>query len=135
VDDPRRRHKIYHRRPRDRVRCPVTSLLVAFRTLLAVGVGVHAGNRDPSGFVWGLVTFLTGLLGVFVYLLVLLTEDSGGEDEETIRVCPACSARLTGSPAYCPDCGEPLGDDTFENVNTTSELRAAAERFAARDAE
>jgi predicted amidophosphoribosyltransferase len=54
------------------------------------------------------VTVLTGLLGVAVYAVALL---AGADDDDPVRVCPACSARHEGRPAHCPDCGEPLDDD------------------------
>lgn len=91
-------------------------------TLVAGGVGIHASNRGRSGFLWGFVTFFTGLLGLVIYLVVLANAaDSPSDDDsgaETLRVCPACSSSHPGTPAYCSDCGEPLGPDDETGVAT-----------------
>jgi hypothetical protein len=103
-------------------------VLVVFWTILAVGVGVHAANRDRSAFLWGLVTFFTGLLGAFVYALVLASAAQSDDDaSDEVRVCPSCSARHTGSPAHCPDCGDPLSDD--DEATVASVLRSGSQGY------
>lgn len=74
--------------------------------LIAIGVGIDAGNRDRSGFFWFLVTFFLGLFGVVIYLLVI--RDTGDDEPEDLRVCPNCSTGHAGSPNFCSNCGEPL---------------------------
>jgi hypothetical protein len=78
--------------------------------VLTVAVGVDAHNRGRSGFLWGLLTFFTGIVGAFVYVLVLLSGDDS-EDPESVRICPNCSATHSGTPEYCSDCGEALDRD------------------------
>lgn len=84
---------------------------------VAVAVGIHASSRNRSGFVWGLATFLLGIVGVVVYLLALLLTDDppdgedGNDDIDRFRRCPACSTRHEGEPNYCAECGEPLDED------------------------
>lgn len=86
-----------------------------FGIALTIGVGVHAHNRGRSGFLWGLLTFFTGIIGAFIYLLVTLTSDGDdtGDDgrSDVRRVCPACSSVHAGEPNYCEECGEALGPD------------------------
>lgn len=99
----------------------VIGLLVGL--VLTVAVGVDAHRRGRSGFLWGLLTFFTGVVGAFVYALVVLTGDGGksgsGEGEtDAVRVCPNCSATHAGTPDYCSDCGEPLDADDDASVAT-----------------
>ena len=91
-----------------------------FGVVLTVGVGVHANNRGRSGFIWGLLTLLTGVIGAFVYSLVILTGDGAPneEDPDHRRVCPNCSATHTGRPEYCNACGEALGSDDDKPTGT-----------------
>lgn len=58
-------------------------------------VGIHATNRGRSGFVWWMVTFFTGPIGVLVYLLVVL---NALDDPDLPEPCPSCSAEYTGLP-------------------------------------
>jgi len=96
----------------------VALVVLLFWTSVAAAVGIHASSRGRSGFVWGLVTFLTGLIGVGVYLLALLVTDDppddrdGDSDDATrVRVCPTCSTSHEGAPNYCSACGESLDED------------------------
>lgn len=92
----------------------VALVVLLLLTTVAVAVGIHASSRGRSGFVWGLVAFLMGLVGVVVYLLALLitddppTDRDDQDDPQQRRVCPECSTSHEGSPNYCSECGEPL---------------------------
>lgn len=100
-------------------------VLLILWTMIAVGVGVHATNRGRNGFLWGLITVFTGLIGLGIYAVVLA---STAEDEpDTIRVCSSCGARREGRPDYCPDCGEPLGAD--DETVTASILRSGSQGY------
>lgn len=74
----------------------------------AVGVGVHAMDHGRSPFFWGILTILTGLIGLAAYIAVIGTQLDDPNREENVVVCPNCSSRHDDSPAYCSDCGEPL---------------------------
>jgi len=91
----------------------VVFFAILFWTALAVGVGIHAMDRGRSGFLWGLLTFFTGLVGLLVYAVVVGTaaDTVDDDDAERVRRCPECSASHEGSPNYCADCGEPLDED------------------------
>lgn len=97
--------------------------------VLTVAVGVDAHNRGRSGLLWGLLTFLTGVIGAFIYALVVLTGDGADADEgsDTRRVCSNCSAAHTGAPDYCSDCGEPLGAD--DDAPVASILRSGSQGY------
>lgn len=85
-------------------------LILLVWIVIIAGVVVDARSRGRSWPLWGTVVFFTGFVGLFVYAVVLLTES---EDEPAqVRVCPSCSARHTGDPDYCSECGEPLGAET-----------------------
>ena len=101
-----------------------------FGITLTVGVGVHAHNRGRSGFIWGLLTLFTGIIGAFIYVLVVLTGDGAhveGEDPDHRRVCQNCSATHTGQPEYCSGCGEALGAD--DDKPTGSVLRSGSQGY------
>lgn len=80
-------------------------LLVVLWAGVSSLVGIHAMNRGRSGLLWWLVTFFTGLIGVVIYLLVVL---NALDDPDRPSACPACSGEYTGSPDYCPHCGEAI---------------------------
>lgn len=106
--------------------------LLLFGLLLGIGltvaVGIDAHNRGRSGFVWGLLTFFTGLLGAFIYALVVLTDDGTDRaDVDEVRRCSNCSATHPGSPDYCSECGEPLGSDDDTPVATV--LRSGSQGY------
>jgi len=101
-----------------------------FGVALTVGVGVHAHNRGRSGFIWGLLTLFTGLIGAFIYVLVVLTGDgaqAADEDPDHRRVCPNCSTAHAGQPEYCSECGEALGSD--DDRPTGSVLRSGSQGY------
>ncbi|WP_372912385.1 zinc ribbon domain-containing protein [Salinigranum sp.] len=106
--------------------------LLAFGLLLGVvltvTVGVDAHNRGRSGFLWGLLTLFTGLVGAFFYALVVLTGDGATDDgPDTVRYCSACATAHMGTPAFCSDCGESLGTD--EDRAVASVLRSGADGY------
>jgi hypothetical protein len=91
-------------------------LAILFWTGSAVAVGIHAFNRDRSGFLWAALVFVTGLVGLLIYVIVAGTaadEVDDDDDAEQLRRCPECERSHEGSPNYCMECGEPLdeGDD------------------------
>ena len=109
-------------------------LVVAlFWITVAVAVGIHASSRGRSGFVWGLVTFLLGIVGVVVYLLALLItddpphEEDGDDDPDRFRRCPACATDHDGEPNYCAECGEPL--DADDDVVAARILRSGSRGY------
>jgi len=88
-------------------------VVLLFWTALAVGVGIHAMDRGRSGFLWGLLTFFTGLVGLLIYAVVAGTaaDTVDDDDPDRFRRCPACSTRHEGEPNYCSECGDPLDED------------------------
>lgn len=103
-------------------------LVAAFLWLLvAVAVGVNAIDHDRSPFFWGVLTVLTGLIGVIVYLVVIGNELDDPDRTEGVVVCPNCSTRHPDSPAYCSDCGEPL--ETEPKTSTASMIRSGPDAY------
>jgi membrane protease subunit (stomatin/prohibitin family) len=112
----------------------VALVVLLLWTTVAVAVGIHASSRGRSGFVWGFVAFLMGLVGVVVYLLALLItddpptdQDDRDDDTRQRRVCPECSTGHEGSPNYCSECGEPL--DADDNVVVARVLRSGSRGY------
>jgi len=103
-------------------------ILLILWTMIAIGVGVHATNRGRNGFLWGLLTVFTGLLGVGIYAVVLASAaDADSDEPDTVRVCSSCGARQYGRPDYCSDCGEPLGE--VDETITASILRSGSQGY------
>lgn len=48
--------------------------------VLAVWVGVDAGKRGMSGWLWGLLVFFTGIVGLLVYAIVCTAGTSGARN-------------------------------------------------------
>lgn len=105
----------------------VIGLLIGI--VLTIAVGVDAHNRGRSGLLWGFLTFFTGIIGAFVYALVVLTGDGSDDDgdSDAVRVCQNCSATHDGTPAYCSDCGEPL--DEADDRPVASVLRSGSQGY------
>lgn len=105
----------------------VVALLVW--TALSVAVGIHAMDRDRSGFLWGLLTFFTGLIGLLIYAVVAgSAADTVDDDEpERRRRCPACATSHDGTPNYCGECGEPL--DETDDVVAARILRSGSRGY------
>lgn len=102
-------------------------LALAIWPAVALVVGIHASSRDRSGAVWGLGTLFTGVIGLVVYLIVLLTADERDDDPAQLRVCPGCSSSHAGRPDYCPDCGEAL--DESADVVSARILRSGSDGY------
>ena len=94
---------------------------------VAIAVGVHALDRDRSGFFWGVLTMIAGIFGVIAYLVVIGNELDDPDRGERVVVCPNCSARHAESPQYCSDCGEPLGGE--EETSTASIVRSGSRAY------
>lgn len=103
-------------------------LIVALLWLLvSIAVGVNAMDHDRSPFFWGLLTILTGLIGVIIYLIVLGNELDDPDRDEPVVVCPNCSTRHTNDLAYCSDCGEPLSEE--DEAGTASIIRSGPNAY------
>lgn len=103
-------------------------IVVAFLWVVAaIGVAMHAMDHDRSPFFWGILTILTGLIGLAVYIVVIGTQLDDSDRDENVVVCPNCSARHTESPSYCSDCGEPL--DREDETSTASIVRSGSNAY------
>ena len=56
-----------------------------------------------------------------------LDDPDRGEDGSGVVVCPSCSTRHRGSPAYCSDCGQDLAEAAERR--TASVLRSGADGY------
>jgi RNA polymerase subunit RPABC4/transcription elongation factor Spt4 len=88
--------------------------LVGFSTLLHLGlaiwVGYDANRRGMSGLLWGLLVFLTSLVGLVVYLLVAQGQGDRGASSASVAagdepLCPTCREPLKSDFKNCPKCG------------------------------
>lgn len=102
--------------------------------MVAFVVALDASRRGRHAGLWGLLTFLAGIFGAVLYVVVVVaTEDPGdgadgdGGDPATVRLCPECSARHDGSPDYCADCGAELRPDDERPVGRL--LRSGSRRY------
>jgi RNA polymerase subunit RPABC4/transcription elongation factor Spt4 len=102
-------------------------LVAMLWVLISVAISVHAMDRDRSPFFWGILTIFTGIVGVFVYLVVIGTELDDPERSENVVVCPDCSTRHTDAPTYCSECGTSL--ETTAETNTASILRSGSRAY------
>jgi hypothetical protein len=99
-----------------------------FGLLLTGIVAVDAANRNRSALIWGMATFFTGVLGAFVYALVVLTGDGAESgDPDVVRTCSACGTGHEGTPNYCRECGEPMDDADDRPVATV--LRSGSDGY------
>lgn len=95
--------------------------------LVAVAVSVHAMDRGRSGFFWGILTVITGIFGVVIYLVVMGNELDDPDRGENVVVCPNCSARHDDSPDYCSDCGEQLEEE--DETSTARVIRSGSNAY------
>ena len=74
--------------------------------VLGVWVGVDAHKRGSNGYLWGLLVFVTPLIGLIVYLLW------AGDILESFSQNSATQATASSPPpseSACSNCGEQLG--------------------------
>jgi len=79
---------------------------------LAVWVGYDANRRGHHGPLWGLLVFVTGIVGLIVYLLVapqLGQKSNGLPFVGSVRHCPGCRQEVQPDFRLCPQCGTSLG--------------------------
>ena len=74
-------------------------LLIAFWVLLAVWAALDAAWRGMRPFAWGLLVFLTGLIGFAAYMIARLPGP---------RPCPNCGEQVYWRYVRCPSCGASL---------------------------
>lgn len=93
---------------------------------LAIWVGFDADRRGSNGFLWGLLVFFTGVVGLIVYLIVIPTMarrgEPGGEAGSALVAavvppgpaspgaarCGSCGAQVQADFRVCPECGASL---------------------------
>jgi hypothetical protein len=83
---------------------------------VALAVGVDAARRGRRGDVWGVITFLTGPVGLVVYVLVVLGSiarhpgDEGDDDTDDGATdggdgdAPVAHVVRSGARGYCSNC-------------------------------
>ena len=93
--------------------------------VLAVWVGVDAQKRGSNGYLWGLLVFVTSIVGLVVYLLWLsgtmekISEGvhrsqappAAAEEvvvDAVVLACPACGGDVEENFKVCPACGKSL---------------------------
>jgi len=68
----------------------------------ALWVYWHAQKHDVARpFLWALLTLLTWVIGLVVYLIV-------HSDDGTFALCPTCGSRVKREYQKCPQCGNAL---------------------------
>jgi hypothetical protein len=99
------------------------------QTALAIWVGIDANKRGMNGLLWGLLVFITFVVGLIVYLIVVAQptqaaqaappgapppsvgaapSQPGAPDPAAVR-CDECGGSLEPSFRTCPYCGAALG--------------------------
>jgi RNA polymerase subunit RPABC4/transcription elongation factor Spt4 len=85
--------------------------------VLAVWVWSDANRRGMQGVLWGLLVFVTSIVGLVVYLIVSsgsISQLNGNRSREpqegaaSAGCCSRCRAALQPGFKVCPYCGEPL---------------------------
>lgn len=90
------------------------SLMGLIQAGLAVWVGLDARGRGLNGLLWGLLVFVTGIVGLLVYLIAGPAIQSGaaGATEAAApspsAICPDCSGAVEADFKACPRCGRSL---------------------------
>ncbi|MHA1168211.1 MAG: zinc-ribbon domain-containing protein [Candidatus Hodarchaeales archaeon] len=96
----------------------ITLVGLLFQLFLAVLIYRDANdNNDPNAFLWGVVVFFTGIIGIIVYLLVKSRSPMKQYDPSreiplrrtsATRFCPYCGTIVEKTSKFCMDCGAKL---------------------------
>ena len=76
---------------------------LTIQSILAVFVAGDASERGLSGRFWGAVTFISGIPGIVIYLL--LRPD---RSPDIIYVCQECRTKNPEENNFCSECGTEL---------------------------
>ena len=92
--------------------------------ILAIWVGVDAQKRGSNGYFWGLLVFVTSIIGLLVYLLWItgsmerISEEVHQSraqaapgpvvDAAVVPGCPSCGGDIEDDFKVCPACGKSL---------------------------
>jgi hypothetical protein len=91
--------------------------------ILAVWVGLDAQKRGSNGYFWGLLVFVTSIIGLLVYLLWVtdamekISQEvhqsraqtpAGPVVDAVVPACPSCGGDIEDGFKVCPACGKSL---------------------------
>jgi heme/copper-type cytochrome/quinol oxidase subunit 2 len=86
------------------------SLIVWFiiNVLLCVWIYRDAESRGMNGALWLIIVFISGIIGLIVYLIVRgekTRRPSPYTAPSPVRKCPYCGREIDVSANFCPYCG------------------------------
>ena len=90
-------------------------IAMLFQLLLAWLVYKDANdNHDPNATLWAMIVFLSGIMGIIIYLLVKSRSPKKQYDPNAeiplrktsaIRYCPNCGTNVDNTSKFCMGCG------------------------------
>jgi len=76
--------------------------------LVSLWVKKDAGERGKNGIKWFSIVFLTGFIGLIIWLII--RPPIGGEKKEPDRRCPNCGRIIPFVARTCPYCSKKFED-------------------------
>jgi hypothetical protein len=90
--------------------CVIILIPFIIGIIIAIWVYKDAEKRGSSGVLWLLIVFVTGIIGLIIWLVV--RPPIGGHPQQqqgTGRMCPNCGRPIPMDAQVCPYCGKNFG--------------------------
>jgi len=88
--------------------CLIPIMWLVISILLCIWVYRDAESRGMSGVLWLIVVFLTGIIGLIIYLVVRKEKTTAPAPAPVTRMCPHCGRSIPPEVKFCPHCGKEL---------------------------
>lgn len=76
--------------------------------LLCIWIYKDAESRGMNGALWLIIVFISGIIGLIVYLVVRKEKErqpSPYTATPSVRYCPYCGKEIDANANFCPYCG------------------------------
>jgi hypothetical protein len=93
--------------------CVIPILWLIIAVLIGIWVYRDAEKRGSSGILWLIIVFVTGIIGLIIWLIV--RPPVGGKKTSPAqaasdRRCPECGRAIPEDAKVCPYCGKKFGE-------------------------
>ena len=90
--------------------CIIPILWLIIAVLIGIWVYRDAEKRGSSGILWLIIVFITGIIGLIIWLIVRPPVGGKKESMASDRRCPECGRTIPEDAKVCPYCGKKFGE-------------------------
>ena len=90
--------------------CVIPILWLIIAVLIGIWVYRDAEKRGSSGILWLIIVFITGIIGLIIWLIVRPPVGGNKKSMASDRRCPECGRTIPEDAKVCPYCGKKFGE-------------------------